>query len=199
MPVELSPNIVVLAGPNGAGKSTAGPPLLWQTLKISKFVNADTIARGLSAFDPEGAAMEAGRVMLRRIRELANDRESFAFETTLASRTFAPWLEGLRKIGYRVHVVFLWIPSSDLAVQRVAERVRLGGHRVPEEVIRRRYKAGLCNFFDLYQPLTESWRIYGNSDAGGPKLIAMGKATAVTTVADPSAWQRIREEVSLDR
>ncbi|MFO7899985.1 MAG: zeta toxin family protein [Planctomycetota bacterium] len=194
MRASRDPNIVVLAGPNGAGKSTTGPALLRDTLGITEFVNADTIARGLSAFDPEGAAIEAGRVMLRRIHELAEERATFAFETTLASRTFAPWLAELSEAGYRVHIVFLWLPTVRLAVERVAERVRLGGHDVPEEVVRRRYEAGLRNFFELYQPVAHKWRLYDNSGAGAPRLIAAGVGRKANVVTDETAWNQIFEE-----
>lgn len=136
---------MILAGPNGAGKSTAAPELLQGELSVSEFVNADVIARGLSAFDPDRAAIAAGRVMLVRLNELARQRATFAFETTLASRSFAPWLRGLRTSGYAVHLVFLWLSSPDLAVQRVADRVRSGGHDVPPGTIRRRYGAGVRN------------------------------------------------------
>lgn len=135
---EPRPSIVILAGPNGAGKSTAAPELLQEELAVSEFVNADVIARGLSAFDPDRAAMAAGRVMLARLNELARQRESFAFETTLASRSFAPQLADLRASGYAVHLFLLWLSSADLAVQRVAHRVRSGGHDVPADTIRRR-------------------------------------------------------------
>ena len=114
-----------------------------------EFVNADLIAQGLAGFDPERAALPAGRVMLQRIRELAKQRVSFAFETTLASRSFARWLAELVRTGYQFHLVFLWLPSADFAVDRVADRVRLGGHSVPEATVRRRYAAGLRNFFGL--------------------------------------------------
>ncbi|HZL93888.1 MAG TPA: AAA family ATPase [Vicinamibacterales bacterium] len=117
---ELRPSVVILAGPNGAGKSTAAPELLQGELAVNEFVNADVIARGLSAFDPDRAAIAAGRVMLARLNELARQRESFAFETTLASRSFAPRLRALRKSGYAIHLLFLWLSSPDLAVQRVA-------------------------------------------------------------------------------
>jgi predicted ABC-type ATPase len=125
------PSVVILAGPNGAGKSTVAPALLHGALAVNEFVNADVIASGLSAFDPESAAIAAGRVMLSRIRELASQRVNFAFETTLASRSFAPWLRQLATSGYAVHLVYLWLPSADFAVERVAERVRAGGHNVP--------------------------------------------------------------------
>lgn len=109
------PSVVILAGPNGAGKSTAAPALLQGALAVNEFVNADVIARGLSAFDPDAAAIAAGRVMLTRMRELAAHHTSFAFETTLASRTFAPWLRELRTSGYDIHLVFLWLSSAELA------------------------------------------------------------------------------------
>jgi predicted ABC-type ATPase len=146
----VSPDVVMLAGPNGAGKSTAAPALLRDILSVNEFVNADVIAQGLSAFEPERAAPAAGRIMLARLRELARQRESFAFETTLASRSFAPWIAGLKSEGgYKFRLVFLWLPSPEAAVARVAERVRAGGHDVPEATIRRRYAAGLKNFFTL--------------------------------------------------
>jgi predicted ABC-type ATPase len=181
---------VVLAGPNGAGKSTSAPLLLRGTLGVSEFVNADVIARGLSGFKPEGAALAAGRVMLARLRELARGRESFAFETTMASRLLARWLAGLIAKGYRFRLVFLWLPSADMALARVAERVRMGGHAVPEETIRRRYDVGLRNFLRLYRPLAESWRVYDNSKTPA-RLIALGKGCAVTRVLDRSTWALI--------
>ncbi|HUW59175.1 MAG TPA: zeta toxin family protein [Planctomycetota bacterium] len=190
------PNVVVLAGPNGAGKSTTGPALLRDTFGITEFVNADTIAQGLSAFDPEGVAIDAARVMLTRMHELADEQADFAFETTLSSRTFAPWLADLRKAGYQIHVLFLWLPSEDLAVERVAARVRMGGHDVPEDVVRRRYRSGLRNFLDLYRPLADSWLLYDNSHVTGPRLVAMGSGVQVTQLEDEARWQQIQEESS---
>jgi predicted ABC-type ATPase len=131
----VMPKVVVIAGPNGAGKSTAAPAVLRDALLVNEFVNADTIAAGLSAFCPEAVAVTAGRVMLERIRKLARDRQDFAFETTLASRTFAPWLRKLQSQGYRFHLVYLWLPTVELAVARVAERVRRGGHAVAEGIV----------------------------------------------------------------
>ncbi len=178
------PNVVIVAGPNGAGKSTTAPALLQGTLAVTEFVNADTIAQGLSAFEPERVAIASGRIMLHRIRELAGCRESFAFETTLASRLFAPWIAELVDAGYRFCLLFLWLPSADLAVRRVAERVKAGGHAVPEDVVRRRYEAGRRNFFGFYRPLAEIWRVYDNSTLPGPRLIAAGRKTATTQVVD---------------
>ncbi|MCX5673222.1 MAG: AAA family ATPase [Planctomycetota bacterium] len=190
------PNVVMLAGPNGAGKSTTAPALLRDALAVTEFVNADVIAQGLSAFRPEGAGMAAGRVMLARIRELARQRASFAFETTLASRLLARWIGGLIETGYQFHLVFLWLPSADFAVARVRERVRMGGHDIPEETIRRRYDSGLRNFFKLYRPLATTWQMYDNSGGPPPRLIAGGQGEATTLVADRQTWQRIRRGYS---
>jgi len=187
------PSVVILAGPNGAGKSTAAPALLHGTLAVNEFVNADVIARGLSAFDPDSAAIAAGRVMLARLRELAGQRVSFAFETTLASRTFAPWLRGLRASGYHVQLVFLWLPSADFAVERVADRVRAGGHNVPEETVRRRYRAGLRNFFNLYKPLASAWRLYDTSSPD-PRLVAEGLESQPIRVYDEDVWGVVRRQ-----
>ena len=132
----------MLAGPNGAGKTTSARLLLQDALAVREFVNADTIAQGLSAFDVDAAAIRAGRIMLDRIHELARERADFAFETTLASRSFAPWIAQLMREGFNFDLVFLWLPSPEIAMARVAERVRMGGHAVPENVIRRRYSRG---------------------------------------------------------
>jgi len=128
-PNSAKPHVIVVAGPNGAGKSTVAPRLLRDALAVREFVNADTIAAGLSAFRPESVAIAAGRIMLARMRALAAARADFAFETTLASRSFAPWLAGLQQGDYHVHLLFLCLRSPELAVSRVAERVRLGGSR----------------------------------------------------------------------
>jgi predicted ABC-type ATPase len=158
-------------------------------------VNADFIARGLSAFDPESAAIAAGRVMLMRLRELAAQRISFAFETTLASRSFAPWLRQLRASGYDVQLIFLWLPSAEFAVERVADRVRAGGHDVPHETIRRRYHAGLRNFFALYEPLASAWRLYDGSSPV-PKLIAEGLEAEPRKVYDEGVWGVVKRQGS---
>lgn len=190
---EPRPSVVILAGPNGAGKSTAAPALLQGALAVNEFVNADVIARGLSAFDPDAAAIAAGRVMLARLRELAAQRTSFAFETTLASRTFAPWLRQLGASGYEIHLVFLWLSSADLAIERVADRVRNGGHNIPGNVVRRRYAAGLRNFFDLYQPVTTSWVVYNNSGPQ-PTLVAEALESQPEQVYDTVIWETVRRQ-----
>jgi predicted ABC-type ATPase len=191
--MAVAPLVVVLAGPNGAGKSTSAARLLRGALSVDEFVNADTIAQGLSAYRPETAAVTAGRVMLDRLRFLARENRDFAFETTLAGRGHARWLQGLRADGYRAHLIFLALPAADLAVARVAERVRQGGHDVPEAVVRRRFVAGLRNFFGVYRSIVDGWHMYDNSTVTGPRLIAYRAPDASTTMADQVAWHRLEE------
>lgn len=188
-----TPLVVVIAGPNGAGKSTSAPLLLQDALTVHEFVNADVIASGLSAFQPESVAITAGRLMLRRMKTLAAARADFAFETTLASRTFAPWLKRLGERGYHVHLAFLTLPSADLAVARVAGRVRLGGHHIPEDVVRRRFDAGLRNFFSLYREVAASWQIFDNVSPTGPRLCVSGAGHQVTEIHDQPRWQQLVE------
>lgn len=186
------PNLIVIAGPNGAGKSTTAPSLLKGTLEVTEFVNADLIAQGLSGFQPEGAVFHAGRVMLERIHYLAKKRVDFAFETTLASRTFAPWIAGLLKTNYAFHLVFLWLPNEEFAIARVAERVRAGGHNVPEQTIRRRYHKGIRNFFRLYRSLADSWFFYDNSGEE-PRLIAYSDKEHGLIVNNSVIWHNIEK------
>jgi predicted ABC-type ATPase len=187
------PLVVVIAGPNGAGKSTAAPELLRHALRVQEFVNADPIAHGLSGLHPERAAIAAGRVMLARLKTLARLRADFAFETTLASRTFAPWLDELRAAGYRAHLVFLSLPSAELALQRVAERVRMGGHDVPADVVRRRFRAGLKNFFSIYRQRVDSWQMYDRSGLTH-RRIASGRAGGNVIVEDQRSWTDLLEK-----
>lgn len=183
--------MVILAGANGAGKSTAAPELLQGELAVREFVNADVIARGLSAFAPAGAAVAAGRVMLARLDELTRQRASFAFETTLASRSFAPRLRALRASGYSVHLLYLWLQSPDLAVRRVADRVQSGGHDIPLDVIVRRYRAGLRNFHTLYRPIVTTWTVL---DCSGPvsQLVAEGLESSPPNVYDKAVWEAVQ-------
>lgn len=186
------PHVIVLAGPNGAGKSTAAPALLAGTLHVTEFVNADVLASGLSAFQPETVAIQAGRIMLARLNQLAAAWANFAFETTLASRSFAPWIADLRRTGYECELLFLWLPSPDMAIARVQERVRMGGHDVPRDVIQRRYELGLRNFFTLYQSLADRWRFYDNQGPREPGLLAAGSGRKIEVVADDAKWTAIQ-------
>ena len=185
------PHVIVIAGPNGAGKSTTAPAILKGALGVSEFVNADTIAQGLSAFNPEGAAFQAGRIMLQRLHTLAAERRDFAFETTLAARSYAPWLAALKIEGYAMHLFFFWLPSPEFAIARVAERVRMGGHSVPEDTIRRRYHAGLKNFLELYRQVADSWYLFDNSKPGKPDMIASSDQNAGFFCEDGPIWSWI--------
>jgi predicted ABC-type ATPase len=191
---EAKPLVVVIAGPNGAGKSTTAASVLQGALAVHEFVNADVIAQGLSAFQPETVAVAAGRIMLERLRELARQRASFAFETTLASRSFAPWLRELRADGYRVHLVFVSLPDPEMAISRVRDRVHRGGHHVPDELVRRRYVGGLRNFYLLYLPIADSWQMYDNGRKAGPRLVAeLRTGAASATISNAELWSALLE------
>jgi predicted ABC-type ATPase len=194
MPIKTKPPyVIILAGPNGAGKSTTAPMLLRDTLAVQEFVNADAIARGLSAFAPDKVSLQAGRIMLKRLKELSTKRVSFAFETTLASRIFAPWLTTVQSAGYRSHLVFLALPSPLFAAERVAARVRLGGHDIPGEVITRRYHTGLYNLFQLYIPIVSSWKIYDNSLSDFPAAIAESVGDGKINIINTEIYQLLKE------
>jgi predicted ABC-type ATPase len=196
---KLKPQVIILAGPNGGGKSTAAPKLLRDAFEVEEYVNADAIAFGLSAFAPEKAAIEAGRIMLNRLHKLAEKRRNFAFETTLAARSFAPWLSAMMALGYESHVFFLALPSAEMAISRVAGRVRLGGHNIPENIIRKRFNSGLANFFDLYQPMVTSWLFYDNSFLGFPLLVARGSGPVSVKVHDSVMYEAFLKEYSHER
>ncbi len=165
------PDLYIIAGCNGAGKTTASYTLLPKTLGITEFVNADEIAKGLSPFNQEGVALEAGRIMLNRIKDLIQKKKNFAFETTLATRSYVGLINEAKKNGYKVHLVFLWLNSVDLTIKRVKTRVQKGGHNIPVNVIRRRYVSGLDNLFGLYSSVVTDCMIYDNSN-GKLDLIA---------------------------
>ena len=169
----MNKRILILAGPNGAGKTTFAREFLVREGDCPDFVNADLIAAGLSPFDPARAALRAGRLMLQLIAEHVARGESFSFETTLAGRNFARAIEQWRSAGYHVSLIFLSLPSADLAVQRVAQRVRQGGHAVPDEDVRRRFERGRDHFETLYKPLVDAWMLYDNA-GDTPILIASG-------------------------
>jgi len=190
--MSSQPRVVILAGPNGAGKSTASQLVIRDELAIRDFVNADTIARGLSAFDVESVALESGRIMLDRLKKLATARKDFAFETTLASRTFAPWIRELKETGYRFTLIYLWLKSSDESVRRVSQRVSLGGHDIPTDTIHRRYAAGLSNFFRLYMPLADEWRLYDNSAGGAPRKVVSYRSGHGEIIEQPETWEQIK-------
>ncbi len=184
--------MIIIAGPNGAGKTTSAPALLQNALQVDDFINADVIAQGLCGFQPEKEAIRAGRIMLDRIDSLAEAGINFAFETTLASRTFANWMPTLKKQGYQLFLVFLWLENVELAISRVKERIKMGGHSVPEETIRRRYNSGIKNFFNLYQPLLDYWKFYDNSNMNNVSLIASGdRSNAI--IENKTIWKQLQE------
>jgi predicted ABC-type ATPase len=162
--------IVILGGPNGAGKTTAAGLLLPKSLAVSEFVNADEIARGLSPNNVEGAAVAAARAMIGRMNSLFAQDISFAFETTCSGAGHTAFLKRAKEQGWRISLLFLWLPSPEFALERVAQRVRDGGHNIPKDVVVRRYRKGIENLRDLYLPLADVAAIYDNSD-NGPKLI----------------------------
>ncbi len=187
------PKVIVLGGVNGAGKSTAAHDLLADTLEVDCFVNADLIARGLNALQPQTVAAEAGRVMLARLRGLANSRANFAFETTLAGRSYLPFLRQLRRTGFAVEIHYFWLESPDLAVARVRERVRAGGHDVPENTIRDRYRKSLRHFWREYRLEADAWFVYDNS-GWESQLFGCGSDGDEPLIDNLERWQRFRSE-----
>ena len=188
-----SPQFLVMAGPNGAGKSTcvvhylpAGVP----------YINADDIARTLAPTQTQEADVQAARIALERMDAAEARRESFATETTLASKTLASRAARLQRLGYVFHLVYIWSPSPDYSISRVAGRVRLGGHNIPEDTIRRRWLAGLKNFFSLYQPIADQWEVVDNIKLGHPRRIAAGQRGASVEVFDPILWDRIQRRAN---
>lgn len=157
------PRILIIAGPNGAGKTTFAREFLPNEAGCPIFVNADLIAAGLAPFSPETAAVQAARLMLHELRRHAASGTSFAFETTLSGRSYLRLIEQWQAAGYRVKLIFLRLASPEEAVARVAQRVRQGGHNIPEAVIRRRFEAGLSNFHQLYAPRVNAWMLYDNA------------------------------------
>ena len=168
--------IVIIAGPNGAGKTTFAKEYLPNEAGCPDFINADLIAAGLSPFRPEAAAVHAGRLMLQEIKSRVKQRKSFAFETTLSGRSYAQKIPQWQALGYHVKLIFLNLPSADMAVSRVAARVAQGGHNVPEAVIRRRFSSGLRNFDKIYMEIVDAWILYDNSGSM-PVLLDWGEKT----------------------
>ena len=163
--MQREPQLYIIAGPNGAGKTTFAEEFLPNFADCLEFVNADMIAKGLSPFAPERAAWRAGRLMLEHIAELLQRRVDFAFETTLSGRNYVKTLREARSLGYSTHLFFLWVPSVDLSIARVADRVQRGGHDIPEDVVRRRFNKGIHNLFHYYRPLLTSWMLFDNSSS----------------------------------
>ncbi|MEJ2744215.1 MAG: zeta toxin family protein [bacterium] len=174
-------NAYIIAGPNGSGKTTFANKFLPRYVKCPNFVNADLIAQGLAPFSPRSAAVRAGKLVLDQIGDFAKRGIDFAFETTLSGKSYVRIFKRLRAQGYALHVFFLWIPSPELAVSRIKDRVAEGGHNVPQEDVRRRFARGLRNFFTLYEPLLSSWTLFDNSGSK-PVLIAKKRSGCLKIV-----------------
>lgn len=188
------PQAVIIAGPNGSGKSTAATTLLPAHMT---FVNADMIAQELTGKPGTSADINAGRILLDKVVELERNLEDFAFETTLATKMLVSRVEEWSKSGFEVHLIFFWLPSPELSIQRVAGRVRDGGHDVPEDTIRRRFRTGLRNLFRIYMPVVTTWRMYDNSGGPEPKLIAKGTRKGSIKVKNEALWQILKEEYGI--
>ena len=184
------PNLYIIAGCNGAGKTTASYTVLPEALECRTFVNADEIAKGLSPFQPETVAIQAGRIMLQRIDDLIARSQDFAFETTLSSKSYIQTIQKAQTLGYYVTLVYFWLNSSQLAVERIQERVAAGGHHIPNEVVIRRYERGLFNFFNLYLPICDCWILIDNS-VKPHEIIAEGKA-GNTNIKNNLIWNHLK-------
>lgn len=179
-------NLYIIAGCNGAGKTTASLSVLPEVLKCEEFVNADEIAKGLSPFHPEAVAIEAGKLMLGRIDLLVTQRKSFAIETTLAARSYISLVKKAKEAGYSVTLLFFWLPSPEMAEQRVEARVAAGGHNIAKDVIHRRYWLGLRNLFEIFVPIVDYWSLYDNSLYQVPIVVS-------NNIVNPSKLSQIKE------
>jgi predicted ABC-type ATPase len=179
----------IIAGPNGAGKTTFAKDYLPKFAHCREFLNADLVAAGISPFDPDAAALAAGRTLLARMRELIRQGKDFGFETTLAGRSYRAVLDNMKRKGYRLHLFYLWLPDADLAIARVAHRVKQGGHNIPEIVIRRRFELGARNLVSLYLRLFDSWMLFDNTSMR-PNTIARHVA-GETEVMDDELYRQI--------
>lgn len=188
----MKPILYIIAGCNGAGKTTASYSVLPDLLNCREFVNADEIAKGLSPFNPESVAIEAGRLMLERINQLLSQRKTFAVETTLATRSYASLVGRAHEKGYQVVLLFFWLSSPEMAVERVAKRVSEGGHDIPIATIHRRYWLGLQNFFRIFAPIADLWIFYENMD----KTIKLASSEGVF---DEEKFSKIRKQCQIKK
>ncbi len=190
---EKNRNLYIIAGCNGAGKTTASFTVLPEMLNCQEFVNADEIARGLSPFNAEGVAIQAGRLMIDRIVYLLKEGVTFAFETTLSTRSYVKLVQQAQRRGYFVTLIFFSLSSPEQAVKRVAMRVSQGGHNIPIDVIYRRYSGGLRNFFLMYTQLVDYWAFYDNSDCPSRKL-ASGWKDGRIIISENEIYNNFKEK-----
>jgi predicted ABC-type ATPase len=194
---ETMPTLLLIGGPNGAGKTTSASHIVPDVLRGGEFVNADVIAAGLSSLNPMEVSFEAGRMMLRRIQELIALGNDLAFETTFASRSLVNVIRNAKDYGYSIALVYLWLSSPGLAIERVANRVRHGGHDIPDDVITRRYHRGLSNLVHMYLPLADDWQVYDNSGRT-PVLVADG-TRGDKKVYNDGVWEKLNESAQEKR
>jgi predicted ABC-type ATPase len=168
------PVLHIIAGPNGVGKTTFADRYLPQTIKQLEFVNADLIARGLSPYDADSVSMEAGRLALERMRHLIANQQPFTWETTMSGRTAVNWIKSAKAAGYQIKCYFLWVRDVDTTLGRIRQRVREGGHNIDVDVSRRRFFKTIQNFFSIYRPLCDTWKLIAN-DGEAPRLLAVEK------------------------
>ena len=192
------PNLYIIAGCNGAGKTTASFTVLPEMLDCDEFINADEIARGISPLNPEKAAIEAGRYMLTKIDKLIAGKKDFAFETTLATKSYVKTIQLAKQEGYRIVLVFFWLDSVELAIERVKTRVLDGGHNIPKPVILRRYYSGLLNLFNLYIPICNYWMIFDNS-TGPSELVAEGNLNGEMEIRKSDSFEQIKNPKRYDQ
>lgn len=185
------PTLYIIAGCNGAGKTTASMTLLPEILNCKEFVNADSIAAGISPFNPETVAFASARLMLFRIHELIKAKHTFAFETTLSTKSYRNVIVHAKTLGYEVILIFFWLNSTELAIKRIAYRVKNGGHNVPSMIVKRRYSRGLSNFFSIFSPLVDSWMVFDNS--GKKPILIAEKKSSVESIYNTKIWNKIQE------
>jgi predicted ABC-type ATPase len=190
------PTLYIIAGPNGVGKTTFANRYLPDEARQLEFVNADLIAKGLSPFDPDSVSIEAGKIALKRIRELIAQRAGFTWETTMSGRTAVGWLREARESGYSLKAYFLWVRHPETTINRIRQRVTEGGHNIAEEVSRRRFFKTIQNFFSIYRPLMHSWKLFQN-ELSGPRLIAVEKQSRLI-VRDPKRIAEIQQEAGFE-
>lgn len=186
--------LYIIAGPNGAGKTTASLTMLPEIWKCREFVNADEIAKGLSPFNPESVAIEAGRLMLKRISQLLEGDESFSIETTLSTKSYARLVEKAHEKGFCVQLLFFWLPKPEIAIERVKQRVLEGGHSIPEDVILRRFYAGIDNLFKIFMESVDSWMLVENYSVPRIIIASGGKDTSLR-IDNEELYKKVKEYV----
>ena len=188
--MEQPPQFIIIGGGNGSGKSTSAAFVL---PGVIPYINADEIAKALPEAEGENKDVRASRILLNAMDEYESQNKSFAIETTLASRSLAPRVRRLQQSGYQFHLLFFWLSSPEMNIERVAKRVLNGGHHIPEDVIRRRYVGGLKNLFSLYLPIADLWQVYDNTLTDDMKLVASKENNRPETILLPNTFSRMKE------